>query len=556
MLDIRYFNAVDSLKYTPVARLPIQIKQLFKEYPIGGVILFRENLTNITNIVKLTRELQVNTKFGRLIGLDQEGGIITRIAEATDTPGNMALGAINNTQITAKVASLIGRELKALGINLNFAPCLDVNSNPNNPVIGLRSFGSNPNLVSTHGCAFSNGLKEQQIISCVKHFPGHGDVSTDTHFAATYVNRSAVEIEKCDLLPFQESINNGVDMVMTAHIIVPRLDNSQLYSNINEVLVDTPATLSQTIISKILRKQMGFNGVIASDALDMEAITNNFDAVDATILALTAGVDLIMMPIRIWNEYGIQEFIKYFDCIHNICSASSELKDRVRESCYRILRLKAKYNIGNTNLDSKRQILAARKIVGGSKHRQFEQSTAAAAITLYRNVKKVLPWKSSPQDNIFIISKSPTLAEDAQQALANLGFSNGTISIFNDEQPLDDLIKQIQAADKVLVLTYNLNKTDANLDYIINRLNHFHKPYVMLSCRNPYDILYVKDVATNVLVFGVSGLDQTNNYQTRPFLLNLNQAIIKIFTATEEQDFNLHASIDLSIPPINVVKKS
>ena len=545
MPDIRYFGTSSSGTLQGITKLPAKIAKLFESYPVGGVILFRENLQDLEEITQLTHDLQQNTQFGRLIGVDQEGGVVTRINGATEMPGNMALGALNKPEITMQSASIIAEELKALGINLNFAPVLDVNSNPNNPIVGVRSFGSSPELVATHGCAYIDGLDQHDIISCVKHFPGHGDTATDSHLGETYVFRTAVEIEKVDAYPFKAAIANNVDMIMTAHIIAPKLDNELIFSKKTQTKVATPATLSKPIMTTILRQNLGFNGIIASDALDMEAIAHYFDPVEATILALEAGVDLILMPIRIWNDDGIQKFIDYVNQIHHLCSKSETLTKRVFESCKRILSLK------QAKLQprlQKQQELALRlrqlpQIINTLASKQFEQQIAAEAITLYRNNKKTLPWASTAQDKILIISSNNTLGMQTIDTLEKLGYTETSLQLVNDDS-VDSIIEQIELADKVLLLTYNLTKVDDKLNHIINRLNHFYKPYVILSCRNPYDIMYLKEVNTNVLVYGASGLDQTN-YHLRSFTLNLNAAIHKIMTSTDIKQFNTHCPVDL-----------
>jgi beta-N-acetylhexosaminidase len=533
MLDIRYFGKTTANAYLPVTKLPKELKYFLKEYPIGGITLFRENLNNLHEIHQLTDDLQQNSRFGRFIGIDEEGGVVTRIKGATDMPGNMALGAINDTATTSKVANIIGHELSALGINLNFAPCLDVNSNPQNPIIGVRSFGQDPELVAKHGTSYIEGLHQRHIISCAKHFPGHGNVVTDTHIGDTYVHSSAVEIEKCDLKPFVAAINAQVDIIMTAHIIAPRLDNSKLFSNKLQIDVDTPTTLSHSIITKLLRGYLGYQGIIMSDALDMQAITNNFTPVEATILALTAGIDLILMPLHIWDSAGIERFRDYFNTLLNICENSVELRLRIKESSTRVLNLKQQKlsNFKAPKLD----------IIACQAHKEFEQQTAARAITLHKNTKKTLPWTTSTKDKILIISANNNIAQIAYDTLESLRYLNITIQLTNVETEAT-LTKQIEDSDKVLVLTYNLSRNDEKLDRVINRLNHFHKPYVMLSCRNPYDILYVNDVNTNVLVYGVTGLDQTN-YQISSFTLNLQAAVTKIMQATSIDEFNTHCPV-------------
>ena len=528
MLDIRYFGKDSFGNHIPVTKLPIELKNFLNKYPLGGVILFHENLHDIHEIKQLTIDLQENSKFGRFIAVDEEGGVISRITGATETPGNMALGATNDLKTTTKVAALIGKELSALGINFNLAPCLDINSNPQNPIIGVRSFGQNPELVAKQGTAYIEGLQDEQIISCAKHFPGHGNVDTDSHVGDTYLLSSAAEIESCDLKPFVSAINVNVDTIMTAHIIAPALDNKQLYSNKLQQHVDTPATLSHTILTNLLRKKLGFQGIIISDALDMQAITNKFSQVEATILALEAGINIILMPLHIWDNEGIAKFIRYFNQVLAICENSTELKSRIKESCSRILQLKHFYTMEDYNLN----------IVGSREHQDFAKVIASKAITLSKNTNKTLPWKTRVDDKIMIISADIHLAQIAEKTLSELGFPNLETVDFSSVT-----IDALEKTDKVLVLTYNLKQKEEQLQQIFNNLNNLKKPYVMFSCRNPYDILYIDNVNTNILVYGATGLDQTNK-RIHNFSLNLIEAITKVMTS--QTDFNTNCPVKLS----------
>ncbi|MBP9743124.1 MAG: glycoside hydrolase family 3 protein [Burkholderiales bacterium] len=546
MLDIRYFNEGSSEQLVPVTKLPAQLLSLLKNYPVGGIVLFRENLVDIPQILNLTNALQYNTTWGRLIGIDQEGGLVTRISTATTMPGNMALGAINNLNITTKVAAIIGSELDALGINLNFAPCVDVNSNPNNPVIGVRSFGQNPLMVANHGAAYIEGLKQQQIISCVKHFPGHGNTVHDSHLGETIVNSSAANLEQCDFIPFKLAIDRGVDMVMLAHVVVPTLDNEYIYSSKLNIAVKTPATFSYSIVTQLLREQLGFTGVITSDALDMQAIAGQFNPVEATILALKAGVDLIVMPLKIRNEREIHEFITYFNQVYTICANSTELCNKVEQSYNRVLELKHKYQVGLRNLLLENQLKKAMHLVGCDKHREFEQQIAKKAITLYKNVTQTLPWRITLSDKVLIISTNELIAKTSKIIMEEkLKGISVTIRVLNDtHNNIDDM--KLQDVDKVLLLTYNLIKPINCLNQIVEQLNDLAKPYVMLSCGNPYDIRYVDKVTTNVLIFGTSGFDRTNNLVGQ-FTLNLTQALVLVFKATNENEFNHYLPVDLNV---------
>ncbi len=545
MPDLRFFAEKDISNPPPVTRLPVQLAKLLEAYPFGGVILFRENLRSLDEIIQLTDDLQKNSVFGRFIAVDQEGGTVTRIYNAVEMPGNMALGAIDDTAITSQSIGILAAELRALGFNFAFSPVLDVNSNPNNPIVGVRSFGSDPELVARHGRAYIEGLNSQDVIPCAKHFPGHGDTETDSHYSAPLISRSLADFEKVDFVPFKAAIDNQVDTIMTAHIIAPALDDQQVYSSKEKKLVATPATLSKPILTGLLRGKLGFQGVIVSDALDMQGITQHFDAVESTILCLKAGVDLLLMPIRVWSEEGIARFVAYFDEVVNICSQDAELQKNVKESCKRLLVLKSKKVTpqlrAQTDLATRKA--AMNEFILNARHREFQEKTAAAAITLARNAKSLLPWVSAQTDSILIVTDNEVISAEAQERLHQLGFLNTSVLPFTG---ITSPAPELKSADKVLLLTCNLTAADARINSLVDQLNQSNKAYVQLSCHNPYDVMNVQGVATNVLVYGASGVDQTN-YSLRKFPLNLDQAIIKIFNAKNESEFNKHCPVDLAI---------
>lgn len=541
MLDIRFF-AKDICDNPPsVAKLPLQIAELLSDYPLGGVILFRENLQNLDEVIQLTNDLQQHTQFGRLIATDQEGGTVTRIYNASEMPGNMALGAIDDILITKQSSQIMGSELKALGINFAFAPVLDVNSNPKNPIVGVRSFGSDAHLVARHGIAYCNGLKQENIISCGKHFPGHGDTASDSHHALPIIDRPLAEFNLVDLVPFEAAIAESIDSIMTAHIVVPNLDDSHILSKKTQTYIPTPATLSKPILTTLLREKMGYKGVVASDALDMKAISDNFDPVEATVRCIEAGVDLVLMPFRIWSEQAIADFKQYFEQVENICASSPTLISRINESCTRILTLKFEKNLTAVKyqVDLTPQVQNMHTTVLSKQHKEFQECVAARAVTLQKNEELVLPWKSNFDDKILVIALNDVIISDAIHALKNLGYNHVTTKLYPEVSLLD-----INHVDKILLLTYNLVAADELINKLVCQLNNVVKPYVMISCHTPYDIEYVVDAKTNILAFGSSGVDQTN-YSVRKFALNLAQAINKIMTATSVDEFNHNVPVQL-----------
>ena len=326
MLDIRYFGKDSFGNHIPVTKLPIELKNFLNKYPLGGVILFHENLHDIHEIKQLTIDLQENSKFGRFIAVDEEGGVISRITGATETPGNMALGATNDLKTTTKVAALIGKELSALGINFNLAPCLDINSNPQNPIIGVRSFGQNPELVAKQGTAYIEGLQDEQIISCAKHFPGHGSAKGDSHLGFVDVTQTW---QPKELEPYQLLLNHpsSCGAVMTAHVVNRQLDDTGL-----------PATLSHKILTGLLREKLHFQGVIISDDMQMKAIRDHYGLKEALTLAINAGVDMLIVANALPGEPDDPEMI--IQLIEDQVKAGAISPARIDDAYQRIIQLK------------------------------------------------------------------------------------------------------------------------------------------------------------------------------------------------------------------------
>ena len=265
-------------------------KEIIRKYKVGGVILFADNLGTPEKIIRLNKKLQMTSvKYNAIplfISTDQEGGRVNRVGtEGTmDFPGAMALGQTANPIYAEEVGFVTGYELRKLGINWILAPVLDVNNNPKNPVINVRSFGSQPELVAKMGNAYIKGNKEALSLSAIKHFPGHGDTNVDSHLDLPQINKSLEELEAMELLPFRKAIEKGnAEVLMTAHILFPSLDEKQ------------PATLSTHIIKNLLRKKLDFNGMVSTDAMEMKAISKRYKPERAAKLAFQASVDILLL---------------------------------------------------------------------------------------------------------------------------------------------------------------------------------------------------------------------------------------------------------------------
>jgi len=261
--------------------------QAVKEHKIGNVILFRENVRDNEQLKKLCADIQTliraETGHSAFIAVDQEGGIVTRLREdGVNVPGAMALGATEDPENAYKAGVLIGRELRSLGPNINFAPTVDVNSNRLNPVIGVRSYGDDPRKVAKFAAQSVRGLVDGGILCTAKHFPGHGDTDRDSHLALPCVNKSMAELEQVELVPFRAAVEAGVPAVMTSHILFPQVEPENV-----------PATMSRRIMTGLLREELGFDGIIVSDCMEMAAVRLNYGVSEGTLAAFKAGVDLV-----------------------------------------------------------------------------------------------------------------------------------------------------------------------------------------------------------------------------------------------------------------------
>lgn len=329
MLDLRHFCHHDVTPEQPcsqaVTQLPALWQQKLSEHHIGGVVLFAVNLQEMTQIRRLTDALHQTTTddLPLLIATDQEGGRVARLPEAIlpAFPGAMALGATygtHQTQLAQAQGETQAQTLRQLGININFSPSLDVNSDPANPVIGVRAFGDDPQQVAALGIALARSLQRGGVAATLKHFPGHGDTATDSHTGLPLVDHVRAVAETIDLEPFRQAIQAGAArLVMTAHIQYPALDDSRVETQQGEPIAP-PATLSKAILTGVLREQLEFDGVVITDALNMQAISAAFTPLQAVRHSFIAGADIALMPLEIQSP---ADFVKLEQLLDQLVAA-------------------------------------------------------------------------------------------------------------------------------------------------------------------------------------------------------------------------------------------
>ncbi len=301
------------------------LKSALEDVKPGGFILFGENMSSYDGTIKLVKEIKASSKIPMFISIDQEGGNVQRLKKlngvtVSDVPYMYDVGTKNDLDLTYSIGKLIAEELRVIGVNMDFAPVLDVFSNPNNKVIGKRSFGSDKELVAKHGITLAKGLEDNGVIAVYKHFPGHGNTATDSHEALPILDLTKEELEKIDVYPFKEAIKNNASVIMVGHLAVPKVTEDNI-----------PASLSKKLITDYLKKELGYKGLVVTDALNMGALTNYYSDSEICGKAVEAGVDMLLMPKSSRTCLkSVQEAVK----------KGTITEEQINESVRKILKLK------------------------------------------------------------------------------------------------------------------------------------------------------------------------------------------------------------------------
>lgn len=312
--------------------------ELIEKHYVGGIILFGKNVESSEQLLTLINSIKETNSKNRIpifISVDEEGGRVSRMPkEIKKLPSSGKIGQSNDEELAYNIGSILGQELKMFGFNMDFAPVLDINSNPKNPVIGDRAFGADLDTVNRLGLKAMKGIQSVGVISVVKHFPGHGDTSVDSHIGLPAIDHDLERLKDFELVPFKKAIESDADAVMVAHILLNKIDP------------DYPSSLSKTIITDILRKDLGFEGVVISDDMTMGAIVENYEIGDAAIKAIEAGSDIILVA------HGFENSLSVINSIKEALENETISEERLNESVYRILKLKEKYSLSDNKIDT------------------------------------------------------------------------------------------------------------------------------------------------------------------------------------------------------------
>ncbi|SFR15722.1 beta-N-acetylhexosaminidase [Lentzea waywayandensis] len=443
--------------------------EMVRKYQPGGVIYFnnssRDNIDTPKQIAQLSNGLQKASRIPLLISTDQEMGLVTRIGPpATQLPGNMALGAGRSTKDAEEAARITGQELRAMGINQNFAPDADVNSNPANPIIGVRSFSSDPKLAADMVGAQVQGYEGRRwfdlssVTSTAKHFPGHGDTSEDSHTALPVSNRSLDQWRQIDAPPFKAAIAAKIDSIMTAHIQVPQIDPS-----------GNPATLSPKIITGLLRDELKYDGVVITDSLEMAGVRKLHSDAEIPVLAIKAGVDQLLMPPNL----GLA-----IDSVIKAVRSGEITEQRIDQSVLRILKMKLLRGVMLTAEVDENKV---DQVVGSNT--QSAQAIADRTITVVRNDAQAIPLNAT----------APLVVGTSDGPASALATRLKGTKVVTATSPTPAQIQQALTAaanaDKIVVLTNNASTRPAQVD-LINQLVATGKPVIAAATGNPYDVAH------------------------------------------------------------------
>jgi beta-N-acetylhexosaminidase len=460
------------------------IMNLIKEYGIGGVIYFRRNVRDASQVEALSGKLQQASADPLFIAIDQEGGMVVRLEEGvTVMPGAMAQGAADNEALTREAARWSGAELREIGINMNFAPCLDVNNNPYNPVIGVRSYGEDPAQVARLGTAAIRGYREGGVSAVAKHFPGHGDTAADSHHELPSVPHDVDRLNKVELYPFRVAIEQGVDAIMTAHVVFPAFEPSGL-----------PATLSKKILTGLLRNQLGFKGVIVTDCLEMNAIAETFGVARGAVEAIKAGSDLILVSHRLVRQTAALE------AVMEAVMTGEIPESRIDEAARRIWELKRSRGLfqatvpesNPTRADEVKRLLceASVTVVKGGEE-----------LPLSKDAKTIVVWTEARvgTEVIEVISQEWTLGA----ALSEVGFDIEEVRIAVDPTAEDTAaVRSAAEGCKTLVFaSYDASFSSGQTALIRELSANPSFKFVWVAMRTPYDLLVAPEAPTYLCTY-------------------------------------------------------
>ena len=474
-----------------------QARREVTEFHVGGYHMLGEVniLHEPAGVALFINRLQELSKLPLWITADFEGGAGLRYIGATRLPRAMAMGATANPDLAYQAARITAEEARAIGVQVNFYPVVDVNNNARNPIINIRSFGGDPSLVSRMARAYIRGSQEHGVMATAKHFPGHGDTSTDSHLELPVIDVDRARLNSIELPPFQAAVDEGVGGVMSAHIALPRIETGNL-----------PATLSPMMLNGVLRSELKFGGVIFTDAMNMRGIAAHYPEGEAAVRAVKAGADVVLYPPSVE-----QVFVALKRAVE-----SGEIKEsRIDESVRRILTAKMK-----VGLDRKRLVDIANldKVLGNAEHQRAAQQVIESAITLVRDKRGDLPMKPAPDKKVLFITMVDN-SEGWRDGVPGRAFFQGLVKRHPNSMNVYvtdktsagelELVRKLAAfSDAVIVNAFiRVSSFKGSIDMsegeiqLLKHLSGINKPFAFVLYGSPYLLSFVPELPTYVLAY-------------------------------------------------------
>ncbi len=471
----------------PDTELTEEFLDFLAEFKIGNLILFKRNIESIEQMQRLAGRLQEivsgNTGYPAFLMIDQEGGPIVRLPEeAVNAPGAMAIAATGNPENAYLAGQLTGKQLAEAGINFDLAPVLDINCNPDNPVIGVRSYGDTPGQVTEYGLAMMRGLLSRKVIPCVKHFPGHGDTREDSHLSLPVVDKTKEELWQMELAPFEQAVKAGVPAIMTSHVVYPALEPGGI-----------PATMSRAVITGLLREELGYQGMVVSDSMEMAAIHKYYGTPEGVLSAFQAGVDIVLI------SHSMEQAKEAVLMAEEAVSRGDLRREAVEEAVDRILSWKA----GLAGPEAGTKVEAA--------DRRLEAELLKQTYTVVHLPKEGLPQLGEKPffTGCYAYQSSLVSNEDDRKIcfpewLAHV--FGGEACVFSPD-PTDEEIERILAraagSSCIVTGTYNghLRRGQRQL---LRKLSQMGIPMAAFALRNPYELLELPKTVAAIAVWEYS----------------------------------------------------
>lgn len=452
--------------------------ELIDDYQVGGLVYFDRNVETPEQLAQLSVDLQktatAESGIPLLLSVDQEGGLVTRIPFGTEPPGQMALGATGDPELAREFGATIGRQLRSVGITMNFAPVLDVNSNPDNPVIGTRSFGDDPDLVAELGAAVATGFEASGVGACSKHFPGHGDTDLDSHESLPVVHDDRERLDAVEFPPFRAAIDADVDAIMSTHVSFPAISGDP----------ELPATLSRAVLTDLLREELGFEGLIVTDCLEMSAISDEIGTVEGAVRAVEAGADQLLI------SRSPSLAMEAIESVTAAVRGGRIAESRVNESVRRVLRVKNRRPpTAKASSDSE----GLQRLVETSRR------VAARALTVVRDDADLLPVTGRR----IVLWDPRTVAESPGDAVGSLA-DQLTKRDVEVRQSIGDANELAVNDDEVVVAVTTDTRSDPHQIDVVRSALERHPSVMLLAVSNPYVLGTLSDVQTAVTTYDTS----------------------------------------------------